>query len=379
MRVLRAYKTELDPTSAHIVLFKRCAGVSRFAYNYGLARKQEAYKAGEKPPTAIDVQKELTARKHDDLVWLSDVSKWVVQNALRALDDAFDHFFRKCKLKKQGKWKGKCGYPRFKSKHKGRGSFRLDAPLHVSDDAIHLPKIGTVRLKEHSYIPTWGVKLLSATVSEQAERWFVSVQVQEEHPDPVQATGEPIGIDVGVKTLATLSDGRTFDNPKALRSRLKAVKRVSRNHSRKQKGSNNRKKAQKRLAKLHLRIANIRRDTLHEVTSSIVARTKSPEERPSCIVVEDLNISGMLRNRRLARAIADVGMYEFKRQLTYKATLAGVRVKEVSRWYPSSKTCSRCGAIREELGLDERVFVCHDCGYVADRDYNAAKNIVAGA
>ena len=379
MKVLRAYKTELDPTEAQQVLFCQCAGVARFAYNYGLARKQQAYKAGEKTPYAVQLQKELTARKHDDLPWMNEVSKWIVQNALRNLDDAYEHFFRKCKLKKQGKWKGKCGYPRFKSKHKGRGSFRLDAPLHVTDNAIQLPKIGTINLKEQCYIPTWGVKVLSATVSEKAGRWFVSVQVQYEMSEPIQATGEPLGIDVGIKTLATLSDGRTFDHPKALRSRLKALKRASRNHSKKQKGSNNRKKAQKKLAKLHLRIANIRKDTLHKVTSQIVAKTKSPEERPSVIVLEDLHIQGMLKNRKLSRAIADVGMYEFKRQLTYKAAFAGVEIKEVSRWYPSSKTCSSCGAIRNELTLDERVFVCHTCGYVADRDYNAAKNLAQSA
>jgi len=379
VKVLRAYKTELDPTYAQHILFCQCAGVARFAYNYGLARKQAACKAGEKTPYAVHLQKELTARKHDDLFWLSDVSKWIVQNALRNLDDAYEHFFRKCKLKKQGKFKGKCGYPRFKSKHKGRGSFRLDAPVHISDHAIQLPKIGTVRLKECGYIPTWGVKVLSATVSEKAGRWFVSVQVQEEHTEPLQATGEVLGIDLGIKTLATLSDGRTFDNPKALRSRLKALKRASRQQSKKQKGSNNRRKAQKTLAKLHLRIANIRRDALHKATSQIVAKTKSPDERPSCIVLEDLNVSGMLKNRKLSRAIADVGMYEFKRQLTYKAAFAGVEIKEVSRWYPSSKTCSSCGTVREELRLDERVFVCHDCGYVADRDYNAAKNIATFA
>jgi putative transposase len=375
MKVVRGYKTELDPTSKQYILFCQCAGIARYAYNYGLARKEEAYKAGEKRPTAIDLQKELTARKHDDLPWLDAVSKWIVQNALRDLDVAFDNFFKKCKLKAQGKHHGKCGYPRFKSKHKGRGSFRLDAPIHVTDDTIQLPKIGTVRLKESGYLPAWGVKVLSATVSEQAGRWFVSVQVQDETSEPIQATGEPIGIDVGIKMLATLSDGRTFNNPKALRSRLKALKRASRKHGKKQKGSNNRNKAQKKLARLHMRIANIRKDTLHKVTSQIVAKTKSPDERPRVIVLEDLHVSGMLKNRRLARAIADVGLYEFKRQLTYKAAFAGVQVKEVSRWYPSSKTCSRCGTIREELTLAERVFVCHDCGYVSDRDENAAKNL----
>jgi putative transposase len=379
MKVVRGYKTELDPTPEQYALFCQCAGIARFSYNYGLARKQEAYAAKEKTPYAVQLQKELTARKHDDLVWLADVSKWVVQNALRDLDTAFEHFFRTCRLKKEGKWKGKCGYPRFKNKHKGRGHFRLDAPVHVFDDAVQLPKVGRVRLKEHGYIPTWGVKVLSATIREQAGCWYISVQVEEQHVEPAPATGAPIGIDVGVKTLATLSDGRTFENPKALRSRLTALKRASRKHSKKQKGSNNRKKAQHRLARLHQCIANIRKDTLHKVTAQIVAKTKSPDERPAIIVLEDLNVSGMLKNRHLSRAIADVGLYEFKRQLQYKAHQAGVQVKQVSRWFPSSKTCSCCGNVRDDLSLAERVYVCVECGYVADRDYNAAKVLAATA
>src|ERR1700692_4590044 len=176
MKVTRGYKTELDPTREQYLLFCRCAGTSRYAYNYGLARKQEAYQKGEKTPYAVQLQKELTARKHNDLTWLSEVSKWIVQNALRDVDAAFDHFFKKCALKKLGKWKGKCGYPKFKSKHKGRGSFRLDGPVHVFEGGVQLPKLGKIRLKEQGYLPTWGVKVLSATVSEKAGRWFVSVQ-----------------------------------------------------------------------------------------------------------------------------------------------------------------------------------------------------------
>jgi len=379
MKVIRGYKTELDPTSEQYTLLCQCAGISRFAYNYGLARKQEAYKNGEKTPYSHHLQKELTARKHDDLVWLNSVSKWIVQNSLRDLDIAFDHFYRKCQLKKQGQWKGKCGYPTFKSKHKGRGSFRLDCPVHVHEGAVQLPKLGTIPLKEHGYLPTWGVKVLSATVSEKAGRWFVSVQVEEDHQEPVQATGEAIGIDVGIKTLATLSDGRTFDNPKALRSRLNALKRASRQHSKKQKGSNNRRRAKRKLAKLHMRIANIRKDTLHKVTSQIVAKTKSPEERPSIIVLEDLNVKGMLKNKKLSRAISDVGLGEFKRQLCYKSAQAGIEVKQVSRWFPSSKTCSSCGNVKGELALSQRVYICVECGYRADRDYNAAKVLAATA
>lgn len=381
MQVTRGYRTELDPTEAQRILLHKCTGVARFAYNYALSRKREAYQHGERTPTAIDLQKELTVRKHTDLPWLAEVSKWVVQNALRHADTAYENFFEHVRLKKQGKWKGKCGYPRFKARKRGRGSFRVDTPIYVFENAVQLPRLGRVRLKEHRYIPTWGVKVMSATISEEAaDRWYVSVQVQYETCDPVAATGPAIGVDLGIKTLATCSDGRSFENPKALRSRLKALKRASRRHSRKKKGSKNREKSRKKLSKLHARIRHIRQDALHKATSALVAKTTPPdaiEERPHVIVLEDLNVQGMLQNRKLSRAIADVGFYEFRRQVQYKATFAGVQVKEVSRWYPSSKRCSRCGVVREELGLAERMFVCYTCGYTLDRDMNAARNLVA--
>src|SRR5260370_2190545 len=290
MKVKRGYKTELDPSAEQYVLLCQYAGASRFAYNYGLRRKQEAYQAGEKVPTAIDLQKELTARKHTDLPWLHGVSKWVVQNALRDLDDAFKRFFANVAKSKQGKHQGKCGYPKFKSRKKGRGSFRLDGPIHVFENAIQLPRLGLVRIFEKDYLPHRGlVKVLFATISEKAGRWYVSVQVEEEEAEPASATGPVIGVDLGIKTLAAISDGRTIANPKALRSRLKSLRRLSRRHSRTQKGSANRHKAHRRLARMHARIAHIRQDALHKATSSLVMRTKSPYERPSVIVLEDLN------------------------------------------------------------------------------------------
>jgi putative transposase len=231
-----------------------------------------------------------------------------------------------------------------------------------------------LRLHEHGYLPTTA-KVLSATVSEQAGRWFVSVQVEEEIADPIKATGPVIGVDLGIKALATLSNGTVIENPKALRSNLKKLRRVSRQHSRKHKGSANRQKATRKLARLHAHIGNIRKDALHKATSQIVMKTKSPAVRPAVMVLEDLNVSGMLKNRRLSRAIADVGLYEFRRQVVYKARQAGVLVTFVSRWEPSSKTCSSCKAIREELHLSERIFVCHACGLVIDRDVNAAYNL----
>ncbi len=379
MKVIRGYKTELDLNNAQITACLKHAGTARFAYNWGLGRYEEEYQAGRKTPSSISLHKELNALKQSTFTWMYEVSKCAPQEALRDLEKAFKNFFHKCKLKKMGQWKGRTGYPKFKSKKRGIGSFRLTGSIRVTSKSIQLPRLGTLRLKEAGYIPDRNVKIFSATVSEQAGRWFVSVQVEEEVEAPTQATGKAVGVDLGIKTLATLSDASTIENPKALRSNLKKLKRLSRSHSRKQKGSRNRAKATRKLARLHAHIANIRSDTLHKASSMIVAKNKPDQERPVCIVIEDLNVSGMLKNRKLARAIADVGFYELRRQLEYKASQSGSLVHVVSQWYPSSKTCSCCGWIDKDQALSDRMFVCEDCGYVADRDYNAAKNLSQSA
>ncbi len=376
MMVKHGYRAELDLNNEHITLARKHCGAARYAYNYGLKRKQEAYKQGQKTPYAADLHREINALKQSEIPWMYEVSKCAPQEALRDLDEAFKHFFRKVKLKKEGKWKGTCGYPKYKSRKKTIGHARFTGSIHVYPDAIQLPRMGLLRLKEHDYLPV-NVKIGSATISEKAGRWYVSLCVHEEQAEPTPATGEAIGVDLGIKTLATLSDGRAFDNPKALRKKITALKRTSRRHSRKKKGSQNRQKAKQRLARMHARSAHVRKDALHKATSQIVARTKPDAERPRVIVLEDLNISGMLKNRKLSRAIADVGMYEFKRQILYKAACAGIEVKLASRWEPSSKTCHACGRVKEDLTLADRTFICQECGLVLDRDVNAALNLAA--
>src|SRR6266516_463259 len=374
MIVKRGYQAELDLNNEQVTLARKHCGAARWAYNYGLRRKQEAYKAGLKTPYAADLHREINALKKTEIPWAYEVSKCAFQEALRDLDDAFKHFYRKVKIKKEGK----CGYPKFKSKKKAIGGARFTGAIHVYPDAIQLPRLGLLRLKEQNYLPM-NVKIGRATISEKAGRWYVSICVHEEQAEPTPATSEVIGVDLGIKMLAVVSDGRTFDNPKALRKKLNKLKRTSRRHSRKRKGSQNRQKAKARLARMHARIANVRKDALHKATSAIVAKTKPDEQRPRVIVLEDLHVSGMLKNRRLSRAIADVGMYEFRRQIEYKAAFAGVEVKFVSRWYPSSKTCSACGWIHEDLTITDRMFICQQCGTVLDRDENAALNLAASA
>src|SRR6266566_2350047 len=243
MMVKRGYKAELDLNNEQITLAKNHCGAARWAFNYGLRRKQEAYKAGLPMPYATDLHREINALKKTAIPWMYEVSKCAPQETLRDLDDAFKHFFRKVALKKQGKHKGKCGYPKFKSKKKGLGGARFTGSIRVYPDAIQLPRMGLLRLKEREYLPI-NVKIGSATISEKAGRWYVSICVHEEQAEPLPATGPLIGVDLGIKTLAVCSDGRTFDNPKAFRSRINALKRASRQHSRKKKGSQNRKKAQ---------------------------------------------------------------------------------------------------------------------------------------
>ena len=340
--IQRAYKTELDLNHAQITACKKHAGAARWAYNWGLRRKQEDYRTTGKSPSAIDLHRELNALKQTDVPWMYEVSKCAPQEALRNLDAAFDGFFRRASLKRMGKHRGKAGYPRFKSKKRGLGSFRLTGAIHVFPDAVQLPRLGRLRLKEHDYLPTSGMQVLSATVSERAGHWSVSVLVEHEQEVPAN-TGPVVGVDLGIKRLHT------------------AV-------TRKKKGSQNRKKAARRLGTQYHKVATQRADTLHQFTSRL-AKTKS------VVVIEDLNVSGMLRNHHLAQAIGDVGWGEFRRQLAYKAAWYGCRVVVADRWFASSKTCSGCGWGDEQLTLADRTFRCQSCGLILDRDLNAAINL----
>jgi len=360
--MLRAYKTEIDVNNKQKTLLLQHLGCARWAFNWALAKKKDAFDAKTKIPNAIELHRELNKLKKTEVPWFYQSSKSAPQNALRDCDKAFANFFTRCKKKV----KGKKGFPKFKSRKNPKQSFCLDGTIRVEPNHIQLPRIGHIRLKKHGYLPA-DQKILSATISRQANRWFVSVQVESPEKKSKPPSRDVLGVDLGIKTLATCSDGTTFENPKALKKRLKVLKRRSRQLSRKKKGSKNREKAKHNLAKLHFRISNIRRDYLHKITSSIV-------QKANVIVLEDLKIGNMLKNHHLAQAISDVGMAEFRRQIEYKAKWAGRTVVLAPTFFPSSKLDHKSGVVNRNLKLSDRV-IHHDDGSKTDRDLNAAINL----
>jgi putative transposase len=275
--------------------------------------------------------------------------------AIMQLGRAFENFFA-----------GRARYPRFRRKGRDDRFTLSNDQLRIEGRRIRIPKLGWVRMRETL---RFAGRIVSASVARVANHWYASITVEtSELPAPLAENQGSVGIDLGVKALATLSTGETFEGPKALRTLLIRLRRLSRSVSCKVKGSRNRAKAKLKLAKLHARIANIRRNSLHQLSTSITRRFNT-------IGIEDLNVKGMLGNRHLARTIADMGFYELRRQLDYKAAWRGGQVVLADRWFPSSKLCSGCGYRLDELGLDVRHWICPGCGASHDRDVNAATNL----
>lgn len=356
MLVLKAYKTELDPNNVQRTLLGKHAGAARFAWNWALSRRIEEYKLTGKSSNAIEQHRQLNALKPVDFPWMYEVSKCAPQEALRDLDKAFNNFFTK-----------RTRHPRFKSRKRGLGGFRLTGSIIIKTDRIKLPRTGWLRLKESGYLPV-DAKINSVTVRERAGRWFVSVQVEEQIA-VAENQGPAIGLDLGLKSFVVGSDGSSLDAPKPLLRSLRRLQRLSRRHSHKQKGSLNRRKAAKKLARLHYQISCQRSDFLHKITTDLT-KTRS------IIVVEDLNVAGMLKNRCLARSISDVSWSELVRQLEYKAVWHGSKLVKAGRFFPSTKTCSSCGLVKDEMLLSERAYRCVGCGLTLDRDMNAARNLL---
>jgi putative transposase len=366
--VQRAYKTELRLNNKERTLLAQCAGAARFAYNWGLRQSIDTYEATGKRPSYPALHRQLNELKKGDLAWLYQYSKTIPQEALRDLDKAFQNFFRRLK---EGKTPG---FPKFKSRKRGIGSFRVWGSIQVAPRHIKLPRLGWLRLAEQDYLPTSGVKILSATISHKAGRWFVALQVEEEIADQ-QATGAPIGVDLGISQMAVVSTGERFANPRALEKVARRIARCQRALARRVRGSQNYQKMKATLAHLHLRATHLRQNAIHQMTSRILARTKPEAERPSVVVMEDLNIKGMMQNHCLARALGDVALGEVMRQMVYKSRWLGSLWQQAARWFASSKLCSQCHCLKSDLTLADRIYRCASCGLVIDRDLNAAINL----
>ena len=352
--MIQSHRIALDPTVEQGIALSRACGVARFAYNWALAEWNSRYEAGEKVSTNV-LRKEWNALKREQFPWVYESPKDANQQPFNNLNTAFQRFF-----------KGKAKKPTFKKRGQHDSYYVNNGRMYFYGLVVQLPNLGKVRLREELRVTG---RVVSGTISREADRWFLSVHVETE-PEKLPVSDKSIGIDLGLKTALVCSDGQTFEAPKPLKANLQKLRRLSKSHSRKQKGSSNRKKSQHRLARLHARIKNIRRDWSHKVTTQLIRENQT-------ICLEDLNVKGMMANRRLSRAISDVGWYELRRQLTYKAEWYGREVRFIGRFLPSSKTCSNCGCRKDTLALSERVFRCTDCGFELDRDLNAARNILA--
>ena len=349
-----SYKFRLYPTEVQKVLLAKHFGCVRFLYNYFLNERKESYLKDKTSLNYYDNAASLTNLKKD-LVWLREVGSQSLQFGLKCLDGAYNNFF-----KRLGK------FPVFKSKF-GKQSFRVPQSIQILDQKLRIPKfLEGIKMRKHREVEG---DIKFATISKnKAGQYFVSITVEKDISRLPQ-NKNVVGIDLGIKTLATCSDGVSFDNIRAYKKLRRKLKIVQRRYSKKEKGSKNRERARLKVARLHQKIKNIRENYLHQTTRKIINKNQ-------VIILENLNVKGMMQNHCLAQAIQDVSLSEFNRQLEYKASWDGRTIHRLSRWFPSSKTCSSCGWINQNLKLSDREWTCHSCGVVHDRDYNASLMIL---
>lgn len=379
--MFEAVKVALDPTPAQERLFLSHAGAARFAFNAGLAHVKEALEAGAKPEWSFyslvrwwNASKDVLAVDADGVPWWAENSKEAANTGLRSLASALTNWSKSRRGARKGR---KVGFPKFKAKDRAtpRFAYTTDFRLIEGDPkALRLPKVGRVHCMEDVTERVNGARVLRVTVSRRAGRWYAALTVErDDKPVTKPPRGGAVGVDLGLKTLATLSDGTVIDNPRYLRKSERRLKMAQKALSRKVKGSRRRAKARAKVARINARVANQRQDAIHKATTWL-AGTYSE------ICIEDLHVAGMVKNHHLAKAVSDAAFGEFRRQLDYKTARTGAALHVVDRWYPSSKTCSKCGRVKAKLSLAERVYRCDGCGLVMDRDLNAAVNIlVAGS
>ena len=377
--MLRAYKTEINPTQEQKSKINQTIGVCRFIYNFYLAHNKEVYKQEKRFVSGMDFSKWLNNEhlpNNPEYQWVKTVSSKAVKQAIMNGEKAFKRFFN-----------GESKFPRFKKKK--NQDVKCYFPKNNKTDwtverhRIKIPTLGFVQLKEKGYIPTNGIKK-SGTVSQKAGRYFVSVLVEVPEIKNTNANyTEGIGIDLGIKYLAVVSTGKTYKNinksskVKKLEKKLKREqRRLSKKHENKKKRgekaatySANIAKQVKKVQAIYMKLANIRKDYTNKVVNEIV------KTKPSHITIEDLNVRGMMKNRYLAKAVGQQNFYYFRTKLEYKCILNGIELRLVDRYYPSSKTCSCCGNIKKDLKLSDRTYICKECGLIIDRDVNASINL----
>ena len=380
--MIKTIKVMLVPNNKQRSKLFANAGVARFAYNWALGYEQMNYDVGNDFLSDCDLRKTFTKLKQkDEFAWLNDYSNNITKQAIKDACNSYKNFF-----------KGLAKYPKFKSKRKSKPSFYVDnCKIQFTETHVKLEKIADstrknraktnwIRLAEHNRIPL-NCKYYNPRVTFDGLNWFLSVGI--ECDESIQkATNQGIGIDLGIKELAICSDGNTYKNinktskVKKLKKKQRRLQRqVSRKYLKNKKGgsyckTSNIIKSEKQLLKLNHRLTNIRHNYLHQVTSEIVGR------KPKFIVLEDLNVKGMMKNRHLAKAIQEQCLYEFYRQLEYKSNWNNIEFVVADRFYPSSKLCSCCGNIKKDLKLSDRIYICSECGNTIDRDYQASVNLM---
>jgi putative transposase len=353
----RAHKIRLAPTQDQEAYFRRACGTARFTYNWALAEWKRRYQNGDKP-NGRALKKDFNALRKAGLRWTYEVHRDCTSQPFANLQQAFGRFF-----KKQNR------YPQFKKKGQHDAFYVANDKVRLEGKRIRLPVIGWIKMREALRFEG---KVLGVTVSRDGNRWHAAVQVDVQEIQRQRTSDGIIGIDLGIQTTLTTSDGECIQGPKALRNHLKRLQRASRVVSRRKQGSQNRKRAVRRLARIHQRIREVRQDFLHKTTTKLVSENQA-------IGIEGLRVRNMLQNHRLARAIADEGWGELCRQLEYKALVYGTQICVWDAFYPSSKLCSKCGTKREMLPLSVRSWTCAQCGAQHDRDVNAAQNLLPRA
>lgn len=363
-----SYKFRIYPTSEQQRLIQRTFGCCRFVYNHFLALRKERYNATKETMNYVACSRELTALKKE-LLWLKEVDAIPLQEELRNLDFAYQNFFRRIRegIKPYG-------YPQFKRKHADRKSYKTKhhadrtPQIWIRDGKLKLPKMTPIKCRVSKEIKG---KILSATVSQNPSgKYFVAVSCTDVELEPLPKTGAVVGVDLGIKALATTSDGTEYPNRKFIKQSDAKLRREARRLSRKQKGSNRRKKQRIRKARLEEHIANQRRDYLQKTTTELIRSY-------DVICIENLKTKGMMKNHKLARSLSDVSFYVFRRELEYKAEWYGKTVQVIDTFYPSSQLCHSCGYRNPETkSLYVREWTCPECGEHHDRDVNAAINIL---